>query len=175
MTDSKQSALGRVDFAVTDYLQGLETWAVLASRSHSEIRDVMATAELFASAVLVPVCGNAVQKRGSLGFDPDGFMRQKGVFRFEPFADVEGATIVGWLPEQHGSAVAITAACQGHTATGHFEPGSLFTLALDVRLAADKEQLLEIALSSSFQPSTITAGSTDTRHLGCILLRVLFR
>lgn len=174
MTGSQEGRFADVDFAVTDHLQTLETWAVLARQSHTQVRDVIATAQLFSSAVLVPVCGNAVQKRGTVGVDPDGFMRQKAAFRFEPFEDVRRVTIVGWLPEHHRDPVEITAVCGDRLVASRFKAGAQFTLELDVCLIAYAEQLMAIELSSSFQPSS-TTGSTDSRHLGCILLRVIFR
>jgi hypothetical protein len=162
------------DFVVTDYIQRLEGWTTVSRVVDANARAAFAMAELYASAVFVPICGQAIQKRGTFGVDPDGFMMQKASFRFEARADVRRATIVGWLPEGHGKDVEVAVSCGDRSACNRFAANSMFVLSLDVEVGAGSEHELLIELSSSFQPSSQPGGSTDYRRLGCILQSIEF-
>lgn len=162
------------NFVITDYCQRMETWAVFGSRTGLDVSAVMRTASLYASTVLVPVCGKAVQKLGTFGFEPDGLMLRLGKFRFAALRNLERAVVVGWLPEQHGAEVEVSAACAASSALQRFLPGTMFSLEVVLDIAAGAEHEFQIELSSSFQPSSLPGGSADTRHVGCLIQSVEF-
>lgn len=163
-----------IDFVITDYVQRLELFSAVGRGANADVGAAVRMAERFAAAVLVPVCGKAVQRFGTQGFDPDGFMWQAGTFRFAAHGAIERALVVGWLPEQHGSAVEITASCAGFRASANYAAGTQFSLELPLELADGTEDDFRIELSSSFQPSSLSPNSPDNRHLGCIVQFVQF-
>jgi hypothetical protein len=158
------------DFVITDYVQRLETWATVARRVEGDASAALARAELYAAAVLVPVCGAAIQKRGSIGVDPGGFLMQKASFRFEARADVRRATITGWMPKEHSSAIELIATCEKWKVAQKCSAGAKFVLSLDLDVRAASEHEMRIELSSALDPEV----SGDKRRLGCVLLSVEF-
>lgn len=173
-TPSNLSRMDEVDFVVTDYVQAHEMWAVTARRTGVEIDAVIRTANLYSAAILVPVCGKAVQRTGTAGFDPDGFMAKSGSFRIKALEHLERAEVCGWLPEQHGAEVEVIFRSCGASVAGCAQPGEFFLLGLPLDVAAEAEAEVQIELSSSFQPSALPGGSSDTRHLGCLVQFVRF-
>jgi hypothetical protein len=163
-----------IDFIVTDYLQRLETFAVAGRVLGADARASLATAELYAAAVLVPVCGEAVQKNGTEGFDPDGFMLQHSQVAFLTLGDVERVTLIGWLPTQHVAPVEVRVGYQDARACSSAAPGNQFMVELAAAIPGGSEGRLSIELSSSFQPSNLPGGSADTRRLGCIMQSIRF-
>jgi hypothetical protein len=163
-----------IDFTITDELQRLEMWSVVARRTGIEASAVMQTAQAYAAALLVPVCGNAVQRPGTFGFDTDGAMFQRGAFRFAARTDLEHVIVSGWLPTQHSDEVDVTVTCEDASISERVMPGSQFAIRLPLHVVAGSEHELEIELSASFQPSALPGGSNDTRRLGCIIQAVEF-
>lgn len=163
------------DFTIVNHIQRLEMWASLGLVSGQSAEAIKRTAEAYMAAVFVPVCGAAVQQRGTSGFDPDGFMLQTGSFRFAAREDIECIIVSGWLPEHHSAEVEIRLECRGAVQAERFRPGTLFSLSLDVAIRKGEEDSVRIALSSAYQPSSVIAGSPDTRNLGCIVQAAEFR
>ena len=150
-------------------------WAAVGRKKGSTSEEIQRTAEQFSAAVLVPVCGDAVQKPGTFGFDPDGFMLQMGTFHFLARKDLDCATVTGWLPEYHGGDVEVTVGCESHSVKQSCPAGKQFSIELALELRKETEHDFRIALSSSYQPSALPGGSADSRNLGCIIHAVDFR
>jgi hypothetical protein len=163
-----------VDFVITNYVQRMEVWRTLGASAGHEATASARTAQQYAAAVLVPIYGKAVQRPGTVGFEPDGFMLRAGSFRFFAMDDVASVVINGWLPEQHGRPIEITATCADATVARTFEAGTLFALELRLAIKRGVEERLHIGLGSSFVPAALPGGSTDNRQLGCILVSVQF-
>ena len=160
---------------VTNFLQQVQLWAQVLSHEQ-KAPAALAAAESYARAVLVPVCGKAVQRPGTSGFDPDGFMGQEGTFRVFARDAVSGLVLSGWLPAQHAQPVTIGLTCADSSFLPgmQVQPGAAFRCAFELTLPANAEAECRIRLSSSFQPSSIDPASSDTRHLGCLIDAVEF-
>lgn len=174
MTPSHESEPAAPDFFVVDFLQRVEAFRHVAQSAGADVRAAVRAAELYGAAVLVPVCGSAVQLHGTIGFDPDGFMLRRGSFRFRTIVAVESMTLQAWIPQQHGGEVEIRMRCGQHEAKTVALPGTMASLLLPVTLAQAAEGDVLIELSASFQPSQLEPGNPDTRHLGCIVQSVSF-
>lgn len=164
-----------LDFTITDYVQRLSAWATIGARTGASNKAIAEMADAYRSAVLVPVCGKAVQKLGTTGFEPDGWMTQRGAFRFQARAALERAVISGWLPPHHSADVTIAVSYEGAAVEQAFVPGTLFRIDVPVIVSAETEGTVRIDLSSAFQPSASTGGSGDTRRLGCIVQSIEFQ
>jgi hypothetical protein len=162
------------DLVVTDALQRLQAWSDVASLADIPQRAVFAMARSFSAAVCVPVCGAAVQRLGSDGFEPDGFMLQRGSFRFATRAAVARARIELWLPAGHRDDVRVTVACGSAECTVAGIPNALLVLELSLALAEQSEHTMTIACSHALQPAAVFPGSPDDRRLGGIVNAVEF-
>jgi hypothetical protein len=162
------------DFVIENRLQALEMWAQTGRAAGLDSAQIHRQAELYAAAVLVPVCGQAVQKLGTTGFEPDGFMLQSGAFQFAARKDLTQVTVTGWLPEGHGRAVTITLACAEHRVFKPCAAGAMFSIDMPLTIAGDTQHEFRIALSSSYQPAAVDSDSQDNRNLGCIIQSVEF-
>lgn len=158
---------------VTNFLQRAELWAAVLSHAE-KTPAALAAAESYARAVLVPVCGKAVQRPGTVGFDPDGFMGQEGTFCVFTRDAVRAVVVSGWLPSQHAETVTMHLSCAGTTSAVDVHPGAAFRCTVAITLPPQSEAECHIRLSASFQPSSIDAASKDTRHLGCLIDAVEF-
>lgn len=165
----------QIDFVVTDYIQRRYVWAAIGTRRGATIEAIERMERVYTAAIMVPVCGKAIQKLGTVGFEPDGFMTQKGSFRFQAVAPLDHVVVSGWLPPQHPGEVTVTIACRDIVVSAPQAPGGMFVLDLPLDVAAGAEDEMRIELSSSFQPSALPGGSKDTRSLGCIFLSIDFR
>jgi hypothetical protein len=162
------------DLVVTDALQRLQAWSDVASLAGIAQHAVFDMARTFSAAVSVPVCGSAVQRLGSDGFEPDGFMLQRGAFRFATRAAVTNARIEFWLPAGHRDDVRITVACGDAERTEPATPNALFVVDLPLALDPNTEHTLVIRCSHPFQPAAAGTGSPDDRRLGGIVNAVEF-
>lgn len=162
------------DLTVTDYLQRLQAWSEIASAAGIAPAAVVEMAQSFAAAVTVPVCGKAVQRIGSDGFEPDGFMLRRGRFRFAARASLKAARVELWLPMHHAGSVDVTVACGDATITEAGMPGTLCIIELTLAMPEGAQSTFTIELSASFQPSSLSTDSPDYRRLGCIVNAVEF-
>ncbi len=163
-----------VDFVIEDRLQTLEMWAQAGRAAGLDASQIKRQAELYAAAVLVPVCGHAVQKLGTTGFEPDGFMLQSGAFQFAACKDLTRVAVTAWLPEGHARPVTITLACGEHRLSKTCAGGAMFSIDMPLNIAVDTQHEFRIALSSSYQPASVNGNSQDNRNLGCIIQSVEF-
>lgn len=163
-----------VDFVIENRLQTLEMWAQTGRAGGLDAPEIKRQAELYAAAVLVPVCGHAVQKLGTTGFEPDGFMLQSGAFQFAARKDLQWVAVSGWLPEGHARPVTITLACDEHRRSQPCAAGTMFSIDMPLNIAVDTQHEFRIALSSSYQPAAVNSDSQDNRHLGCLIHAVEF-
>lgn len=163
-----------VDFVIENRLQTLEMWAQTGRAAGLDASQISRQAALYAAAVLVPVCGHAVQKLGTTGFEPDGFMLQSGAFQFAARRNLKQVTVTGWLPEGHAQPVTVTLACGEHRLSKSCATGAMFSIDMPLSIAADTQHEFRIALSSSYQPAAVSSESQDNRNLGCIIQSVEF-
>jgi hypothetical protein len=161
-------------FVITDYIQNRAMWNAMAKRVGLGNEGLDQTIELYTAAIMVPITGKALQKLGTHGFEPDGFMQQRGSFRFETRADIRQIDVIGWLPEQHPGEVEIGVTCFEYELSQRCRPGASFRIGLPVEIAPMTEGAVCIELSTAFQPSVCSSESSDSRILGCILIAVEF-
>lgn len=162
------------DLVVTDVLQRLQAWSDVAGLAGIEQQAVFEMARLYSEAVCVPVCGAAVQRQGSDGFDPDGFMLQRGTFKFQARSDLRAARLEFWLPAGHQDDVEVTAECGDCLIRARGVPGTLLTIELALEVKANEEHTFAISCSRPFQPSAAGTGSRDNRRLGGVVVAVEF-
>lgn len=163
-----------VEFVIENRLQALEMWGQIGRKAGLTAAEITRQADLYAAAVLVPVCGNAVQKLGTSGFEPDGFMLQRGTFQFAARQDLKRVAVIGWLPEGHEGAVTITVTCGERRQSQTCAAGTMFFVEMPLEISRDTQHECRIALSSSYQPAAVNSDSQDNRHLGCLIHAVEF-
>ena len=163
-----------VDFVIENRLQTLEMWAQTGRAAGLGASQIRRQADLYAAAVLVPICGLAVQRLGTTGFEPDGFMLQSGAFQFAARKDLKLVAVTGWLPEGHARPVTITLACGEHRVSKQCDAGAMFSIDMSLTIAADTQHEFRIALSSAYQPAAVNGKSQDKRNLGCTIQAVEF-
>lgn len=163
------------DFVVTQDVQRIAAETVDGASQGRLRTDLRIRSEEYASAVLVPISGEALQKRGSRGLEPDGFTLQRAAFRFEARQDLRLATLEGYIPGGFGREVDVRIACNGSSILTTCAPDALFTCALPIQVAGGSEHDFEIELSRAYRPSEVVEGSLDGRDLGCVIVSVDFR
>ncbi len=171
MSDSARA----FDFIVTQDVQQLAAATAGAASQGLSRTDARTNAEEYERAVLVPMSGEAFQKFGSRGLEPDGFTRQRAAFRFGARQDLRVATMVGFIPEGFGGAVDVRVACNASSISTTCEAGAIFTCALPVAIERGSEHDFEIELSRTYRPSAVIEGNRDGRDLGCVIVSVDFR
>jgi hypothetical protein len=163
-----------VEFIIENRLQALEMWGQIGRKAGLMAPEIKRQADLYAAAVLVPVCGNAVQKLGTAGFEPDGFMLQSGMFQFAARQDLKRVAVTGWLPEGHEGPVTITITCGERRQSQLCPAGTIFSIEMPLAIVRETQHECRIALSSSYQPAAVNRDSQDNRHLGCLIHAVEF-
>jgi hypothetical protein len=162
-----------IDFIITNDLQFLEMWYLANQPVNAGSAVLSEAATRYRRAVLVPICGNAVQRHGTIGVEPDGFTFRICSVRFAARARLTKVTVTGWLPELHGGVVDITVAVASSQRTQPCQSGRLFTIEVPVDVPNESEGTLAITLSSSFRPCDVSE-STDDRNLGCLIQAIEF-
>ncbi len=121
----------------------------------------------------VPVTGPVYLLRGTVGFEPDGWMLPRGSLRFRAQEAISSVTVSGWVPGDLGE-VSVHASVGSYSATATVSSGSSFEVTVPLELAAGNVADLAIEISPPYVPSKETA-SPDERELGCTNVHAVFR
>ena len=140
---------------------------------HSDMLDrVNQRLDAFASATLVPVTGPVVLQRRTYGFEPEGWMMQRGGFQCEAIEPLSHVNIKGYRPGA-GELVNVTVRSADKAVEHEFPSGEPFTVEMDLSAAAGELIDMEIEFDRPYHPAE-GSGSGDTRDLGCVVMRVSF-
>ncbi len=129
--------------------------------------------EDWARAVHVPVIGPVVLQRRTYGFEPEGWMLQRGGFQCRAAEPLSRVKVEAWRPGA-GDLVHVTVRSAENSIEVGVRSGEQFTVEMDLQAAAGELIDVEIEFDRAYRPSVEVAGSGDGRDLGCIVERVSF-